>query len=80
MIYTLTLNPAIDYTVAIDHPPVRGSVNRLQAKQLRIGCKRLTADGVPDYAYALRLGMAADGATAFAEGYAAREETERLVN
>lgn len=34
------------------------------------GCERADAEGRPDYAYALRLGTAAGGATAFSEGVA----------
>lgn len=42
------------------------------------GCRE-RAGGVPDYEYALKLGTAAGGATAFSQGLAKREEIFRLL-
>ncbi len=43
------------------------------------GCEAETADGKIDYAYALKLGTAAGGATAFSEGLAKRELIDTLL-
>ncbi len=43
------------------------------------GCESETADGKLDYAYALKLGTAAGGATAFSEGLAKRELIDTLL-
>ncbi len=45
-----------------------------------LGCIRTDGSSGPDYAYALRLGTAAGGATAFSDGIATGESVRRLLD
>ena len=63
MIYTLTLNPAIDYYACTERPPVRGEVHRLHGEQIRIGGKGINVSrmlavlGVPSVAWGYIAGL-----------------------
>ena len=46
MIYTLTLNPAIDYVVQLDHPLTPGDINRSYAESYQFGGKGINVSTV----------------------------------
>ena len=46
MIYTLTLNPAIDYVVQLDHPLTSGAINRIHAEVFQFGGKGINVSNV----------------------------------
>lgn len=46
MIYTLTLNPAIDYVVQLDHPLTSGAINRTHAEVFQFGGKGINVSNV----------------------------------
>ena len=87
MIYTVTFNPAIDYVVHIGDIAL-GMTNRSEAEEMYFGGKGINVSMVAgfvagsmngDYEYALKLGTATGGATAFSEGLATKALVDELL-